>query len=619
MEKSPLAMLAKACETIGYNASNDPSPKKPKTANGTPKAINHHNTKQSTHVNGVNHNNYNADLNGKSGDGANANGVAGKHHVKKEANTAQQNRKGSPRTNGVSHPAVSCEPSTSSPLTTVSNGQMTHPFGMTPNPAMFANPANFPPGFLQRFQAPNGMHGAAPGGQPQGPFPGMPSMPMPPGFPAAGGPFGLAAMAAMAAAFGGGQPAPGMPGMPNPGAMPMPGAMRPPNPTTSAVTMPGHNPASSQAMSSTPPATLNANQKRPVPSTPTSSGVHNGQIPLPMPNPMQMHGSEAEAVFAAMAAHQQMAAMFGANPYGFPPIFGMPPMMAPGAMIQPQTQVPIPTDNGIAANQASVNSLQAILMATACGQQPRFTCTYGMHIKNGQTCGKTFDTDQELFAHYRHHLQAIIMQTTSNGTPAVSSPSQTVSSTTTEPTVSTASSAPPSTNAASAMVAAPQQNGGGKMRAGTGSLKHSPISSAPSPKRQPTPVQQTALPNNGMLWSPMPNPLQCLPPVSSAAQHPNNRFHPYAAMPKPMPPGPQLQGMSPQQQQQMMQHMHAQYEFAAMLQQAAASGLPMPGMGMPYGQLMGPPPHMMHHPGAMVSMHQAQPQTISVSAPEKGN
>lgn len=122
---------------------------------------------------------------------------------------------------------------------------MTHPFGMTANPAMFANPANFPPGFLQRFQTPNGMHGAAPGGQLQGPFPGMPSMPMPPGFPSAGGPFGLAAMAAMAAAFGGGQAAPGMPGMPNSGAMPMPGAhlgaMRPPNPTTSAVTIPGHN------------------------------------------------------------------------------------------------------------------------------------------------------------------------------------------------------------------------------------------------------------------------------------------------------------------------------------------------------------------------------------------
>uniref|UniRef100_A0A915D8C7 C2H2-type domain-containing protein n=1 Tax=Ditylenchus dipsaci TaxID=166011 RepID=A0A915D8C7_9BILA len=517
MDKSPLAMLAKACETIGCNS--DSSPNKSKThskngSNGSSKSTNNsrHSLQNSPHGNHAYF------------DSVNGNGLNGKH-TKKE-NGQQHTRKGSPRANFTNvNGALNCEPSTSSP----SNAQLQqgHPLNMANNGAF--------PGLLQR---------CFPGGMP------------PNGYPVGANPFNI--MAAMAA-FGGQQ------GIPPPGMMPSAPTSRVPNTganpnsiTTTTTALSAPIPAPSQPLlnplSKTPPATNHQqNQaKRSALATPTSSAA-SGQ--------MSQFSSQAEMEFANLVAQQQAMAMFG-NPFAgaFPPAAFFGPQN--GAMMQAMTgmtnaaamPMPLPAqgylDNSNAGSSASV---QAMLMAAACGQQPRFVCTYA--IKNS-SCNKSFETESELFGHYRLHISQLT-NTTNASSPIL------VSSTTTDPTVSTASSAPPSTPNLNISNSIQQQNGGGKMKVKQ-EIKSSPPAASPK--------QPASLPP---MWNfNSPSGLQMTPPTTAANSRlqlsNQQQFQQHQAMAAAMNNAQQHQNH--QNMAAMQQAMAIQYDMAM----AAAAGMPPP-------------------------------------------
>uniref|UniRef100_A0A915N328 C2H2-type domain-containing protein n=1 Tax=Meloidogyne javanica TaxID=6303 RepID=A0A915N328_MELJA len=57
-------------------------------------------------------------------------------------------------------------------------------------------------------------------------------------------------------------------------------------------------------------------------------------------------------------------------------------------------------DNSLLAQQILQQPIPALLMAAACGQLPsQFACPY--RLREGQPCGRLFNSDDQLFAHYK--------------------------------------------------------------------------------------------------------------------------------------------------------------------------------------------------------------------------
>ncbi|KAL7079556.1 hypothetical protein ACQ4LE_001421 [Meloidogyne hapla] len=141
-------------------------------------------------------------------------------------------------------------------------------------------------------------------------------------------------------------------------------------------------------------------------------------------NNNQQNSDAEAAALAAMAMFQQQNGSF---PMG-------QGLTSNGNGTTTMTQQTV--DNSLLAQQILQQPIQALLMAAACGQLPsQFACPY--RLREGQPCGRLFNSDDQLFAHYK---SAHIAQ--------MSSPSA-VSSTTEGPASTPSTIQTPTTTAAS--------------------------------------------------------------------------------------------------------------------------------------------------------------------------
>uniref|UniRef100_A0A914MTV9 C2H2-type domain-containing protein n=1 Tax=Meloidogyne incognita TaxID=6306 RepID=A0A914MTV9_MELIC len=189
-----------------------------------------------------------------------------------------------------------------------------------------------------------------------------------------------------------------------------------------------------------PPTNLQTQQQLPpnfLPMFPQQHPQNPSGIPLPanMPVPARKldqrppsannqfnnnnQNSDIEAATLAMAMFQQQQNNS----------FGQGLASNGGATITQQT-----VDNSLLAQQILQQPIPALLMAAACGQLPsQFACPY--RLREGQPCGRLFNSDDQLFAHYKsaHIAQMSSPSAVSSTTegPAVSTPSTTIQTPTT--------------------------------------------------------------------------------------------------------------------------------------------------------------------------------------------